>query len=156
MHQKKNWHLQPILLCCYICSLWLLNFFHLHDFHVWLLCFVKKFHLNNVFIEFLFFLCSCFVIYFYYVVYLHLYLFDIASFQNPHVHLEVLKVHFILELVFLCFIKFVLQLWICILFLLISLLFFVTFYFQGILLLSFFSFYLFIGIYVNWVTMFVN
>jgi hypothetical protein len=44
------------MLLTFVCSpFWLLNFFHPHDFHVWLLCFVRGFHLNNVFLEFLFF-----------------------------------------------------------------------------------------------------
>jgi hypothetical protein len=55
------------------------------------------FFLNSYFFMFMF--CNIF----YYVVYILLYLFNIASFQNPHVHLEVLKVHFILELGFFVF-----------------------------------------------------
>jgi hypothetical protein len=136
--------------------------FILMNFMFWLLCFVRGFHFNNVFLDQVpIFLCSFFVIFFYYVVYRLLYLFNIASFQNPHVHLEFLKVHFILELDFfvfhqICFTTMDMHLVHFFFPFLFPCFFLLPFIFLEFYLLSFVSFCLFIGIYVNWVMMFAN
>jgi len=128
--------------------LWLLSFFHPHDFHVWLLCFVRGFHLN------IFFLSSYFLMFMFCNIFLLCCLSTLISIQHCFISKSTCcfgssKSSLYSRVRFFCvssknkittmdmhFAPFLI-------FLFISLLFFVTFYFFGILFIII-CFFLFI------------